>query len=159
MTRSNGKRSNTRNNHSRPFRRHGSEHTSTYLQNFKVGDYADIIINSSIHKGLPFKYYHGKTGKIFNISKSSIGIKIEKTVGNRKILKKISVRVEHLKKSKSIIGFSEKKAAKDRIRYEEKSQPRKNFHLRGMTGFPLEKHSVSFENIKTVTPEPYCMII
>mmetsp|Transcript_25871 Transcript_25871/g.61353 ORF Transcript_25871/g.61353 Transcript_25871/m.61353 type:complete len:160 (-) Transcript_25871:438-917(-) len=159
MTRSNGKRSNTRDNHSRPFKLHGGEHISTYLQNYKVGDYVDIAINSSVHKGLPFKYYHGKTGRIFKISKSSLGIKIEKTVGNRKILKKINVRIEHLRISKSNIRFVEKKISRDQIRRRGEATMDKKFHLRETIGFPPEKHIVSFENVKIVTPEPYCIII
>jgi len=138
---------------------HGGEHSSTYLQNFKVGDYVDIVINSSIQKGLPFKYYHGKTGKIFKISKSSLGVNIEKIVGNRKILKKINVRIEHLRKSKTKIGFTEKKILKDRIRRRENRLETKRFHLRELSGFPSQKHTVSFERVKIVTPEPYCVII
>ena len=105
MTRSKGKRSNTRNINTRSYRRHGPEHISSYIQEFKIGDYVDIVINSSVHKGMPYKYYHGKTGKIFNISKSSIGVKIEKIVGNRKIIKKINIRIEHIRKSSSKIEF------------------------------------------------------
>lgn len=159
MTRSNGKRSNTRNSHSRPFKAHGSEHTSTYLQNYKIGDYVDIVINSAIHKGLPFKFYHGKTGKIFKISKSSLGVKIEKKVGNRKILKKINIRIEHLRTSKSNIGFKEKKSSKDQIRRKEKKTSNDNFQLRRMDGLPREKHIVPFEKVKILTPEPYCIVI
>lgn len=116
MARSNGKRSNTRNIATRSFRNHGPEHMSLYLQEFKIGDYVDITINSCTHKGMPYKFYHGKTGKIFNISKSSVGVKIEKKIGNRKIIKKINIRIEHLKKSKSRIEFFDRVKAKDKKR-------------------------------------------
>ena len=60
MGRSKGKRSNTRNSFSRAFKKHGQEHSSTYIQTFKLGEYVDIFANSSIQRGLPFKFYHGK---------------------------------------------------------------------------------------------------
>ena len=31
---------------------------STYLKTFKRGDIVDIVANSAIHKGMPYKHYH-----------------------------------------------------------------------------------------------------
>ena len=157
MTRSGGKRSNTRNMFSQGFRKHGSPNSSTYLQPFKVGQLVDIKVNPSVHKGMPFKYYHGKTGKVFNITKSSIGIKIYKIVGNRKILKKINVKIEHVRKSMSKNEFLNRIHTKDQIRRrntESKtfSLPRKNFIY-------SEKHTVAFEKIRSFEPESYCVIV
>mmetsp|Transcript_40428 Transcript_40428/g.80984 ORF Transcript_40428/g.80984 Transcript_40428/m.80984 type:complete len:160 (-) Transcript_40428:1390-1869(-) len=159
MPRSNGKRSNTRDNHSRPNKLHGNPSNSIYLRNYKIGNLVDVVINSAIHKGLPFKFYHGKTGKIFKVSKSSLGVNIEKTIGNRKISKKVNVRIEHIQQSKSNIGFIEKKVSRDEIRRNQRKQPFKKIHLRETKGIPIKKHVVSFKKIKTVTPEPYCIVI
>lgn len=42
------------------------------------GDYVDIKCNPSIHKGMPFKYYHGRTGIVFNVTKTSLGVRVNK---------------------------------------------------------------------------------
>ena len=159
MTRSKGKRSNTRNINTRSYRRHGPEHISSYIQEFKIGDYVDIVINSSVHKGMPYKYYHGKTGKIFNISKSSIGVKIEKIVGNRKIIKKINIRIEHIRKSRSKIEFLDRIKSKDKNRTKLKSTHSLHAFFRQKPCFQINNHWISFKKIKIINPEPFCVIL
>lgn len=66
---------------------------------YKVGDIVDIKANGSIQKGMPHKYYHGKTGIVYNVTKSSVGVIINKVVGNRYIEKRVNLRVEHVKHS------------------------------------------------------------
>jgi large subunit ribosomal protein L21e len=56
--------------------------------------------NSAQQKGLPYKYYHGKTGIVFNITKSAVGVLVQKIVGNRYIEKRLHVRVEHVRHSR-----------------------------------------------------------
>ena len=41
---------------------------STYLVNYKLGDYVDIKANSAIQKGMPHKFYHGRTGRVLCVS-------------------------------------------------------------------------------------------
>jgi ribosomal protein L21E len=45
-----GLRAKTRHTFSRGFRNHGTIPLTTYLRNFKLGDYVDIKVNASIHK-------------------------------------------------------------------------------------------------------------
>lgn len=47
------------------------------------GDYVDIKCNPSIHKGMPFKYYHGRTGIVFNVTKTSLGVRVNKQASER----------------------------------------------------------------------------
>jgi len=96
MGRSNGKRANTRNSYSRAFKKHGQEHSSTYIRTFKLGEYVDISANSSIQRGLPYKFYHGKTGIIFSITKFSAGVKVEKKSWKQKNYKKIKYQIRAL---------------------------------------------------------------
>ncbi|EPZ32297.1 hypothetical protein ROZALSC1DRAFT_27523 [Rozella allomycis CSF55] len=67
---------------------------------FKVGDIVDIKANGSIHKGMPHKYYHGKTAVVFNVSKRAVGVIVNKRVGGRYIEKRVNIRIEHVKHSK-----------------------------------------------------------
>src|SRR5271163_1681422 len=70
------------------------------LKTYKVGDIVDIVGNSAQQKGLPYKYYHGKTGVVFNITKSAVGVSCQKIVGNRYIEKRLHIRVEHVRHSR-----------------------------------------------------------
>jgi large subunit ribosomal protein L21e len=82
------------------FRKKGPIHLSQYLMHVKVGDYVDIFANPSIHKGMPHKTYHGRTGIIFNVTKSAVGVRVNKLVNGRIIEKRIHVRLEHVRHSK-----------------------------------------------------------
>ena len=60
----------------------------------------DIFANPSVHKGMPHKTYHGRTGIVFNVTKSAIGVRVNKLVNGRILEKRIHVRIEHVRKSK-----------------------------------------------------------
>ena len=40
----------------------------------------DIKANGTIHKGMPFKYYHGRTGRVWNVTKRAVGVELLKLV-------------------------------------------------------------------------------
>ena len=100
MPHSYGVRARTRHMFAKNHREHGPIHLSQYLMNVKVGDYVDIFADPSIHKGMPYKHYHGRTGIVFNLTKSSVGIRVNKPVNGRIIEKRIHVRIEHVRQSK-----------------------------------------------------------
>eukprot|EP01083_Nonionella_stella_P201632 737470_1 len=84
---------------SKQFRKHGPEPISTYLHVYKIGDTVDIKGNGAIQKGMPFKYYHGKTGQIFNVARRAVGVVVNKRVRGRVVPKRINIRVEHIRHS------------------------------------------------------------
>lgn len=47
------------------------------------------------------KDFHGKTGVVYNVTKSAVGVIIYKQVGNRYIEKRVNLRVEHVRLSRS----------------------------------------------------------
>jgi large subunit ribosomal protein L21e len=57
-----GFRAGTRHKFKKAFRKHGATRMSNYLDTLKIGDYADVIVDGAIHKGMPHQYYHGRTG-------------------------------------------------------------------------------------------------
>lgn len=101
-------------------RQHGPIHLSQYLMKVKVGDYVDIFADPSIHKGMPHKGYHGRTGIIFNVTKAAVGVRVNKKVNGRIIEKRIHVRIEHVRKSKCQLEIlrrkKENEAAKEEAR-------------------------------------------
>merc|ERR1711939_233134 len=100
MPHSFGYRARTRKLFAQPFRKHGSVSLAKYLTTYKVGDYVDIKANASIHKGMPFKFYHGRTGVIWNVTPRAVGVEINKQVRNKIIKKRIHVRIEHIQPSR-----------------------------------------------------------
>jgi large subunit ribosomal protein L21e len=82
------------------FRDHGLPSLSKYFLPVKVGDYVDIFANPTIHKGMPHKHYHGRTGIVFNVTKSAVGVRVNKLVNGRILEKRIHVRIEHVRASK-----------------------------------------------------------
>ncbi|VFQ71912.1 unnamed protein product [Cuscuta campestris] len=75
-----GLRSRTRDLFARGFRKKGTIPLSTYLRTFHIGDYVDVKVNGAVHKGMPHKFYHGRTGRVWNVTKRAIGVEINKQV-------------------------------------------------------------------------------
>merc|ERR1712048_861288 len=155
MVNSYGLRSGTRDMFSKPFKTKGLEHLSTYLVTFKVGDYVDVVVNGAIHKGMPHKFYHGKTGRVFNVTKRAIGVEMNKLVGNRILKKRIHVRVEHVRKSRCREDFLRRVVENDRASKEFKKTGVKTTSKR----YPVEPRAARVVSMKvapiTITPLKY----
>jgi large subunit ribosomal protein L21e len=129
---------------------------STYMQTYKVGDLVDIKANGAVQKGMPHKFYHGKTGVVFNVTKRALGIIVNKTVGNRQIEKRISVRIEHVKPSKSRLDFLARVKENSQKRAEAKATGT-FVELKRKPAGPRPAHFVSTKNNLPVlvAPLPY----
>lgn len=140
----------------RDFKKHGTIALSTYMTVYKVGDIVDIKANASIQKGMPHKYYHGKTGIVFNVTKSSVGVIINKVVGNRYIEKKVNLRVEHVKHSACRQEFLNRVKANAAAKKEAKATG-KRVLLKRIPAQPREAHVVGTEDNlpQTLAPVPY----
>lgn len=75
-----GYRRGTRYMFARPFRKHGLEPLSTFYRVYKRGDIVTIKGNGAFQKGMPHKAYHGKTGRVYNVTKHALGILVNKRV-------------------------------------------------------------------------------
>ncbi|RKP27038.1 60S ribosomal protein L21-A [Syncephalis pseudoplumigaleata] len=156
MPHSFGYRARTRHMFARDFRKKGQIALSTYLKSYKVGDIVDIKANGAIHKGMPHKFYHGRTGVVYNVTKSAVGVIVNKRVGNRYIEKRVNLRIEHVRHSKCRDDFVRRvkenaaakaaaKAAGQKICLKRKpAQPREARFVSGNHGKPT-----------TVAPVPY----
>ncbi len=100
MPHSRGYRAHTRHMFSRQFRKAGMINIGTFMKPYKKGDCVDIFGNSAVHKGMPHKTYHGRTGRIFNVTRRAVGVRVKKRVRGMVIYKNIHVRVEHVHPSK-----------------------------------------------------------
>ena len=137
-----GYRSGTRYMFQRAFRQHGPLALTKYLTLFKVGDIVDIKGNGSIHKGMPHKVYHGKTGTVFNVTKSALGVAVNKQHRARVISKRINVRIEHVHHSKCRQDFLNRVKANEVKKAEAKAKGVK-ISCKRLPAQPLAGHFVS----------------
>lgn len=105
MTNTKGYRRGTRYMFSRAYGKNGPIPLSTYMKVYKRGDIVDVKGNGAVQKGMPFRAYHGKTGRVFNVTQHAVGVIVNKQVGNRIIPKRINLRIEHVKHSNCRLDF------------------------------------------------------
>jgi large subunit ribosomal protein L21e len=93
---SKGIRSRTRNKMSKPPRKRGQNAITGCFQKYEVGDKADIVIDPAMHKGQPYKRFHGQTGEIIGRRGAAYILSVQE----KGKLKTTIARPEHLRKSK-----------------------------------------------------------
>ncbi len=121
-----GLRAKTRDLFQKGFRKHGgSTPLARVLTTYRKGDFVDIVADGSIHKGMPYKYYHGRTGKVFDVTQNSIGVIVNKQVRGTIIPKRIHVRIEHVRQSKCREAFKERVRQNDAKKREAKKKGEK----------------------------------
>ena len=89
---------------------------------YKKGDYVDVVTDGSQHSGMPHKFYHGKTGRVFDINQRSVGVVINKRVGGRIIPKRIHIRVEHVRHSQCREAFRDRVRKNDALKRDAKAK-------------------------------------
>lgn len=159
MVRSNGKRANTRHLFAKSFRKKGPEHISTYLQVFKIGDYVDIRINPAVLKGMPHKYYQGCTGRVFNVSRTSVGVEVSKQVRHRIIMKRFHIRTEHVRKSRCDEDFLLRCKRREREAQEVHAKGEKYTVCKRTPALPRTDHVVKAAGMELVEPIPYEFVV
>merc|ERR1712066_606246 len=146
----------TRNKFTKPFRTNGSIKMTNYLSTHKIGEYVDVLVDSAIHRGLPHYFYHGKTGRIFNLNKNSAGVVVNKRVRNRIIPKKMNIRIEHLRVSRCRTAFNDRIKENDKLKHEAKKAGRTISTKRQVAG-PLGEKKLTFNKDALVlrSQKPY----
>ena len=151
MVHSFGVRARTRDLFSKPYKKHGATPFQRYFITFRKGDYVDIIVDGSIHKGMPHKFYHGKTGRVFNVTQHALGVVVNKLVNGRIIPKRIHVRIEHVRKSRSRLAFVQRVKENDAKKIEAKKQGIK-ISCKRLPRQPVEAHVVKGDSVEFINP-------
>ena len=132
------------------------------MRTFKVGDMVDVVANPAQQKGMPHKYYHGRTGKIWNINKRAVGVEINKVHRQKQIVKRIHVRVEHVRPSKSQSGHIARVKQNEALKAAAKEAKKpcaasllKRAPKGPRAGFELEVGNTFEEKVHLLTPVPY----
>ena len=159
MPHSFGYRARTRHLFARAFKTHGHLGLTKYLTTFKIGDYVDVVGSGNVHKGMPHKYYHGKTGRIWNVSPRAVGVIVNKRVRTRVIPKRIYVRIEHVRKSQCRDAFLKRVKQNDDIRRKAHQEGKKVPSLKRLPAQPRRGEIVSVKApVQTVKPQRYTFI-
>ncbi|PRQ39725.1 putative ribosomal protein L21e [Rosa chinensis] len=152
-----GLRSRTRDLFARGFRKKGYIPLSTYLKTYRTGQHVDVKVNGAVHKGMPHKFYHGRTGRVCNVTKRAIGVEIRKLVGKRAIRKRIHVRVEHVQPSRCEEELKARKTRNDEVKAAAKARGEAISTKRQPQG-PKPGFMVEGASLETVTPIPYDVV-
>nr|CAD7443990.1 unnamed protein product [Timema bartmani] len=147
MTNSKGYRRGTRDLFSRKFRRHGTIPLSTYMKVYKG--------NGAVQKGMPHKIYHGKTGRVFNVTPHALGVIVNKRLRGKIIPKRINIRIEHVIHSKCREDFMKRVKENERLLAEAKGNKIK-VNLKRQPAQPRPAHIVlGKEDPIWLAPIPY----
>ena len=158
MTHSYGYKRRTRHKFRKGFKQHGSIHIAKTLTTYKIGDIVDIVVDGAIHKGMPYKYYHGRTGRVFNVNPRAIGVIVNKQVRNRIIPKRIHVRVEHLKLSTSRQGFLNRIRENDKKKTEA-NKKKERISTKRVVAQPAGEVNIAKPDIELLNPKLFFEIV
>merc|ERR1719261_1114612 len=129
---------------------------STYLQQFERGDYVDIKANACQQKGMPFHFYHGRTGIVFNVTRNAVGVEVTKVIGNRQLRKRIHVRIEHVKKSRCNESFLQRVKENDQKKQDAKLQGKSIVCKREPEGpKPMKTVTAGEDDVEVLAPLPF----
>merc|ERR1712071_549737 len=78
-----------------------------------------------VQSGMPFSFYHGRSGVIFNVNRNALGVEVTKVVGNRQLRKRLHVNIAHVRKSRCNESFLK--------RVKENDQKKRDAKLEGKT--------------------------
>mmetsp|Transcript_3866 Transcript_3866/g.5108 ORF Transcript_3866/g.5108 Transcript_3866/m.5108 type:complete len:160 (-) Transcript_3866:94-573(-) len=159
MPHSFGYRARTRDMFSRGFRQKGMIKLSTYLTNYKRGEFVDIKCNPAIHKGMPHKHYHGRTGIVFNVSKHAVGVRVNKQVNGRVLEKRIHVRVEHVLPSKCRTGHIARVVKNEEIKQAVRAGKMEKQSLKRSPILPKAAYTLKLAAPTTMQPIPFSAIL
>jgi len=161
MPHSYGYKARTRHRFAKGFRQHGAPNVSTYLRTFKIGDYVDVKVDSSVPKGQPYRLYHGRTGRIWNVTPRAYGVELLKRVRGKYLRKRIHIRIEHLQPSRCREDFLARIKKNNEIRAQAAKEGKPAPNLKRTVGQPRKGHIVRVADttVETVTPVRYEFLV
>uniref|UniRef100_A0A1I8Q3B9 Large ribosomal subunit protein eL21 n=1 Tax=Stomoxys calcitrans TaxID=35570 RepID=A0A1I8Q3B9_STOCA len=127
----------------------------SYMRVFKNGDIVDIKGNGAVQKGMPYKAYHGKTGRVFNVTPHAVGVIVNKRVRGKILPKRINVRIEHAHHSKCREDFLRRVKENERLLKDAKAKGTWA-NLKRQPAQPKKAHFVKqIEEPIVLAPIPY----
>ena len=97
VKKSHGFRARTRSLMSKRVRTRGLAPVSRVLIDYEIGQSVDIVINPSVHKGMPHRRYHGRTGVVASLRGRAVVVDVKVDRATKTLI----IRREHLRPSKA----------------------------------------------------------
>ena len=119
----------------------------------------DIKVNAAVHKGMPFKYYHGRTGIVYNVTKRAVGVAVNKEVNGRVLSKRINVRVEHVLASKCRDGHISRVKKNEEIKKAVRAGKMEKQNLKRMPIMPKAGRTLKLAAPETIQPIPFSNLL
>lgn len=104
---------------------------------------------------MPHKFYHGRTGVVWNVTKRAVGVEMNKQVNGRIIRKRLHVRVEHVQPSRCREEFLARRARNDAIKAEAKQKGEPVPSLKRLPKAPRDGFTLTNVKMETITAIPY----
>ena len=104
---------------------------------------------------MPHKWYQGKTGVVWNVTKRALGVEINKRVRGNIIRKRIHVRIEHVQPSQSRSDFLRRRVENDAKRAQAKAKGIKLGPQKRLPAGPRAGALIQGFKMETVTAIPY----
>lgn len=117
-------------------------------------------MDSSIHKGMPFKHYHGRTGVVFNVNKRAVGVIINKEVNGRILRKQLHISTPHLTPSTCQKQIISRKKSNEAIKQAVRAGKAEKQNLKRVNTQPKTGYFYTLENTpETIQPLPYVDLV
>jgi large subunit ribosomal protein L21e len=102
------------------------------------------------------KSHHGKSGVVYNVTKSAVGVILYKKVKHRYIEKRVNIRVEHVSQSRSREEFVRRVKKNAELKRKAKTEGT-HIHLKRQPLQPREARTISLKENKpeTIVPVAY----
>ena len=115
-----------------------------------------LVIPHATGQTNPHKCYHGKTGRVNSVTQHAVGIIVNKQVKGKILAKRINVRIEHIKHSKSRDSFL-KRVEEDDQKKKEAKEKGTWVQLKHQPAPPREAHFVrtNGKEPELLEPIPY----
>ena len=128
------------------------------MHNFKVGQYVDIVTNSAIHGGMPFKHYHGRTGIVFNVTPVGVGVTVNKIVREKQLKKRVLLNVAHVRHATCFDEIIRRKKENEATKKAARAGGEKK-NLKRIPKQPTEGYEWTPNSITTMTPQPFVDLV
>jgi large subunit ribosomal protein L21e len=159
MPHSYGYRARTRDMFCKDFRKAGLHQLSKYFVSYKIGDIVDIKCDGSVMDGMPHKFYHGRTGVVFNVTKQSVGVEVNKVLRGKILKKRCHFRIEHVSQSKCRLDFLKRVKDNEVKKAAAKKAGQKNIVLKRIPGQPRSGEFIDASNVEIIKPAAYEFLV
>ena len=117
-------------------------------------------MDSSIHKGMPFKHYHGRTGVVFNVNKRAVGVIINKEVNGRILRKQLHISTPHLTPSTCQSQIIARKKSNEAIKAAVRAGKGEKQNLKRVNTQPKAGYFFQVDTTpETIQPLPYVDLV